>query len=127
MICKTGEFYLVNRILRGLKCFIFESRATPSLNRILSLSHHKKLQPHIHTMAPRRTRQRQPLHEVGPKLIIAIRQKDMYGFFSEPVDTKLVADYSTVIKNPMDLGTMLKKAQNRVYRDIQQLEVRTSL
>jgi len=74
-------------------------------------------------MPYRKPRPSQPFHTLAPKVIHTIRQKDIYGFFSEPVDTALVPDYNTVIKRPMDLGTMLRKAENREYTDLQQVEV----
>ncbi|RKP36558.1 Bromodomain-containing protein, partial [Dimargaris cristalligena] len=38
--------------------------------------------------------------------------------FIKPVDTTAIPDYLTVIKRPMDFGTMRKKIDNRVYRNI---------
>ncbi|RGB43738.1 Bromodomain-containing protein, partial [Rhizophagus diaphanus] len=38
--------------------------------------------------------------------------------FLEPVDTSIVTDYSTIISNPMDLGTMRRKVNNNEYTDI---------
>ncbi|RIA98012.1 Bromodomain-containing protein, partial [Glomus cerebriforme] len=38
--------------------------------------------------------------------------------FLEPVDTSIVTDYSTIITNPMDLGTMRKKVANDEYTNI---------
>ncbi|KAI8053974.1 Bromodomain-containing protein, partial [Syncephalis plumigaleata] len=35
--------------------------------------------------------------------------------FHEPVDTTLVTDYLTVIREPMDLTTMRNKVQQQVY------------
>ncbi|KAI9014966.1 hypothetical protein BC832DRAFT_179339 [Gaertneriomyces semiglobifer] len=56
------------------------------------------------------------LYTVLDKLISALKHKDHYGFFLEPVDTSIVKDYLTVVKTPMDLGTMDMKVQNRQYR-----------
>jgi bromodomain-containing protein 7 len=77
-------------------------------------------------MPYRRPRPSQPLHLLAPKVIHTIRQKDIYGFFSEPVDVTLVPDYPNVIKRPMDLGTMLKKAEEREYTDMKQIEVKSA-
>ncbi|KAJ3274138.1 Bromodomain containing protein 7 [Terramyces sp. JEL0728] len=51
------------------------------------------------------------------KLITMITQRDNYGFFLYPVDTSLVPDYSNIIKNPMDLGTMRDKVTKKLYKD----------
>ncbi|KAJ3170128.1 HEAT repeat-containing protein 4 [Irineochytrium annulatum] len=47
--------------------------------------------------------------------IATLKARDSYGFFLEPVPTDVVTDYLTVIKKPMDLGTMEKKVQARKY------------
>ncbi|KAJ2356073.1 hypothetical protein GGF43_002304, partial [Coemansia sp. RSA 2618] len=52
------------------------------------------------------------------RLIKRIRKRDSYGFFLEPVDTAVVTDYLGVIAQPMDLGTMLRKADAGTYRSI---------
>ncbi|KAI8894694.1 hypothetical protein BC833DRAFT_603991 [Globomyces pollinis-pini] len=49
------------------------------------------------------------------KLIAILQQKDTYGFFLAPVDQTLVTDYSAIVKNPMDLGTMKEKVDKRIY------------
>ncbi|KAJ3162482.1 pre-mRNA-splicing factor prp46 [Geranomyces michiganensis] len=56
------------------------------------------------------------LHTILSKLITSFRQKDVYGFFLDPVDTSVVTDYMTVVKEPMDLGTMEKKVRRREYK-----------
>ncbi|KAJ2794556.1 hypothetical protein H4R21_005455, partial [Coemansia helicoidea] len=52
------------------------------------------------------------------RLVKRIRKRDSYGFFLEPVDTRMVPDYRDVIDNPMDLGTMQRKVDARAYRGI---------
>ncbi|KAJ2854000.1 hypothetical protein J3B02_002886 [Coemansia erecta] len=52
------------------------------------------------------------------RLIKRIRKRDSYGFFLEPVDTKVITDYLTVIKNPMDLGTIQRKVETHSYKSI---------
>jgi hypothetical protein len=54
-------------------------------------------------------RKKSPLSQVLEKWINLIRQKDVNGFFCSPVDIKVVPDYKTIIKQPMDLGTMKQK------------------
>ncbi|KNC95881.1 uncharacterized protein SPPG_08745 [Spizellomyces punctatus DAOM BR117] len=56
------------------------------------------------------------LYTILKKVIAALKQKDHYGFFLEPVDTSLVTDYMTVISEPMDLGTMEKRVERREYK-----------
>ncbi|KAJ2992761.1 Bromodomain containing protein 7 [Globomyces sp. JEL0801] len=51
------------------------------------------------------------------KLIAILQQKDTYGFFLAPVDQTLVTDYSAIVKNPMDLGTMKEKVDKRIYNN----------
>ncbi|KAJ2285621.1 hypothetical protein IWW55_007207, partial [Coemansia sp. RSA 2706] len=52
------------------------------------------------------------------RLITRIRKRDSYGFFLEPVDTEAVADYRSVIAQPMDLGTMQRRVAAGAYRSI---------
>ncbi|KAJ3157765.1 pre-mRNA-splicing factor prp46 [Geranomyces variabilis] len=59
------------------------------------------------------------LHTVLSKLITSFKQKDVYGFFLDPVDTSVVTDYMTVVKEPMDLGTMEKKVRRREYKSLE--------
>ncbi|TPX62436.1 hypothetical protein SpCBS45565_g07038 [Spizellomyces sp. 'palustris'] len=47
------------------------------------------------------------LYTILKKVIAALKQKDHYGFFLEPVDTSIVTDYMTVISEPMDLGMQM--------------------
>ncbi|KAL1923191.1 uncharacterized protein VTP21DRAFT_9567 [Calcarisporiella thermophila] len=58
------------------------------------------------------------LRTVLQKLLEAFIKKDAYGFFLAPVDTSIVTDYLSVIKTPMDFGTMQKKLAAGEYRDI---------
>ncbi|KAI8334582.1 hypothetical protein BC941DRAFT_472515 [Chlamydoabsidia padenii] len=49
------------------------------------------------------------------KLWDTLSKRDDYGFFLEPVNTKLVRDYLTVIKRPMDFSTLRRKIENDSY------------
>ncbi|KAI9219389.1 Bromodomain-containing protein, partial [Blastocladiella britannica] len=42
--------------------------------------------------------------------------------FAEPVDTKEVPEYLTVISEPMDFRTMREKVRMRVYKSVSALE-----
>lgn len=53
---------------------------------------------------------------ISPLLLPSSYRRDAYAFFLDPVDTKLVPDYRTVITHPMDLGTMRSKVQAHAYR-----------
>jgi hypothetical protein len=50
-------------------------------------------------------------------------RKDAYAFFLEPVDTNIVTDYLSVIKKPMDFGTMKKKVLQGEYSSLQSFKV----
>ncbi|ORZ21254.1 hypothetical protein BCR42DRAFT_488361 [Absidia repens] len=50
------------------------------------------------------------------KLWDTLSKRDAYGFFLEPVDTSLVRDYLTVIKQPMDFSTLHRKIDNDDYK-----------
>ena len=56
-----------------------------------------------------------------------INRKDAYGFFLEPVDTEMVTDYLTIIKQPMDFGTMRRKVAKNEYQTMDLFKVNHSL
>ncbi|KAF9305067.1 hypothetical protein BGZ74_011563 [Mortierella antarctica] len=58
------------------------------------------------------------LSAVCHKLLDQFIKKDVYVLFTQPVDPKLVPDYATVIKNPMDLSTMRAKVERNFYPTI---------
>ncbi|KAI0701303.1 hypothetical protein BC835DRAFT_1323237 [Cytidiella melzeri] len=61
-----------------------------------------------------------PLKEVLSKLIAQIKKKDDYAFFLEPVNPALVPGYTDVVKNPMDFGTISRKAAKGKYRSLEE-------
>jgi len=62
------------------------------------------------------------LMEALNKVLKSIKMKDVYGFFLIPVDTKIVTDYASIIKNPMDFGTMQKKIDTKQYTKISEFQ-----
>ena len=60
--------------------------------------------------------------DVFSRLCDSLLQRDVYKFFSSPVNTKKVTDYLRVIKTPMDLGTMKKKASKKQYANLAELQ-----
>eukprot|EP00158_Paraphelidium_tribonemae_P004022 Partr_v1_DN26526_c1_g1_i5_m3992 putative Bromodomain-containing protein len=58
---------------------------------------------------------RKALYSVMEPLLNSIAKKDAYGFFLEPVDTKLVPDYLQVIKQPMDFSTIRRRILQKRY------------
>ncbi|KAL6493274.1 hypothetical protein OROGR_033033 [Orobanche gracilis] len=78
-----------------------------------------------------------PIHglplEFGPttalpdkKLLVFIldrlQKKDTHGVFSEPVDINELPDYFELIEQPMDFGTLRKKLDGGVYKNLEELE-----
>lgn len=63
-----------------------------------------------------------PLGSAMHKIIDQLVLKDVNKIFIEPVDLNEVVDYANVIKNPMDLGTMLDKLKMGNYESIEELE-----
>lgn len=68
-----------------------------------------------------------PLGSAMYKIIDSLVAKDTYEIFLEAVDVNEVPDYSNVIKNPMDLGTMREKVRLGLYESLDDLEVDFSL
>lgn len=63
-----------------------------------------------------------PLGSAMIKIIDLLVARDQYEIFLAPVDVNEVPDYSNVIKNPMDLGTMRDKIGAGLYESIDDLE-----
>ncbi|KAI9315499.1 hypothetical protein BX666DRAFT_1956104 [Dichotomocladium elegans] len=61
---------------------------------------------------------RKDMKTVCTKLLDTFEKRDAYGFFLQPVDTSIVKDYLTVIKQPMDFLTMRRKLQSDLYPDM---------
>lgn len=60
-------------------------------------------------------------------VLSAVYRRDVYGFFLEPVETSIITDYLSVIKTPMDLGSIRNKVEQRVYDSLEAFEVSFSL
>ncbi|KAL2538097.1 DNA-binding bromodomain-containing protein [Forsythia ovata] len=51
-----------------------------------------------------------------------LQKKDTHGVFSEPVDPDELPDYHEIIEHPMDFGTVRKKLDDGVYKNLEDLE-----
>ena len=51
-------------------------------------------------------------------------RKDDYAFFLHPVDVSQVPDYMTIVKRPMDFGTVTSKVAKGKYRSLEEFAVR---
>lgn len=63
-----------------------------------------------------------PLGNAMFKILDQLVAKDSLEIFLEPVDVSEVPDYESVIKNPIDLGTMREKLKNGLYDSLEDLE-----
>ncbi|XP_043662093.1 peregrin [Drosophila teissieri] len=63
-----------------------------------------------------------PLEAALNKLLDALEARDSMQIFREPVDTSEVPDYTDIVKQPMDLGTMRTKLKECQYTSLEQLE-----
>ncbi|XP_016958565.1 bromodomain-containing protein homolog [Drosophila biarmipes] len=63
-----------------------------------------------------------PLEAALTKLLDALEARDSMEIFREPVDTSEVPDYTEIVKQPMDLGTMRSKLKDCQYTSLEQLE-----
>ncbi|KZO97372.1 hypothetical protein CALVIDRAFT_497648, partial [Calocera viscosa TUFC12733] len=52
------------------------------------------------------------------RLVAQLSKRDNYAFFLQPVDEKEVPGYRTVIKHPMDLGTMAARVDKGRYKSM---------
>ncbi|XP_027337171.1 bromodomain-containing protein DDB_G0270170-like [Abrus precatorius] len=52
-----------------------------------------------------------------------LQRRDTYEIFAEPVDPNEVEDYYSIIKEPMDFGTMRAKLHEGMYTSLEQFEV----
>ncbi|KAI7862850.1 hypothetical protein BDF14DRAFT_1849966 [Spinellus fusiger] len=65
---------------------------------------------------------RKDMKTVCLKLLETFEKRDAYGFFLEPVDTRLIVDYLSVIKRPMDFSTMRQKIESGRYRHLDEFK-----
>ncbi|XP_052841360.1 bromodomain-containing protein homolog [Drosophila gunungcola] len=63
-----------------------------------------------------------PLEAALSKLLDALEARDSMEIFREPVDTSEVPDYTDIVKQPMDLGTMRTRLKECQYTSLEQLE-----
>ncbi|XP_016993094.3 bromodomain-containing protein homolog [Drosophila takahashii] len=63
-----------------------------------------------------------PLEAALTKLLDSLEARDSMEIFREPVDTSEVPDYTDIVKQPMDLGTMRTKLKECQYSSLEQLE-----
>ncbi|KZT54027.1 hypothetical protein CALCODRAFT_457251 [Calocera cornea HHB12733] len=56
------------------------------------------------------------------RLVAQLRKRDNYAFFLQPVDEKEVPGYRTIIKHPMDLGTMTQKVDKGRYKSMEEFK-----
>jgi bromodomain and PHD finger-containing protein 1 len=63
-----------------------------------------------------------PLGAAMNRILEQLKAKDVLQIFLEPVNVQEVLDYLTVIKQPMDLGTMGDKLKDGCYHSIDELE-----
>ncbi|XP_058462395.1 bromodomain-containing protein homolog isoform X2 [Malaya genurostris] len=68
-----------------------------------------------------------PIEPVLHRILDQLEAKDVQEIFREPVDTDEVTDYLTVVKNPIDLGTMRQKLRSGFYTSIEDLEADVAL
>lgn len=66
--------------------------------------------------------QMNPLDAALHKILNQLVSKDQLEIFLEPVNVAEVPDYSLVIKQPMDLGTMKEKLKDGFYTSLEEIE-----
>ena len=58
-----------------------------------------------------------PIPSFPPSVQAVTKSKAEYlTWFLKPVDLKAVPDYTTIVKNPMDLGTIDNKLKRKLYK-----------
>ena len=55
-------------------------------------------------------------------IVESLTERDTNGWFTSAVDTSVVTDYLSVVKQPMDLGTMGQKVQAQQYTSVKDLQ-----
>ncbi|KAJ8902277.1 hypothetical protein NDN08_006684 [Rhodosorus marinus] len=58
----------------------------------------------------------------GNEIVDKLSRADVYNIFAEPVDPNEVVGYLTIIKSPMDLGTVRQKLESGKYSSLDNLE-----
>lgn len=63
-----------------------------------------------------------PMQKFFLKIIDEIGSRDVKEIFHCPVDPEEVPDYHSMIKEPMDLSTMMEKVHRLEYESVESLE-----
>ncbi|AET01108.2 bromodomain protein [Medicago truncatula] len=63
-----------------------------------------------------------PEKQILELVLDTLQRKDTYEIFAEPVDPNEVENYYTIVKQPMDFGTMRAKLHEGMYKTLQQFE-----
>jgi len=63
----------------------------------------------------------------GNEIVDKLSRADVYNIFAEPVDPNEVVGYLTIIKSPMDLGTVRQKLESGKYSSLDNLEADVDL
>jgi len=67
--------------------------------------------------------QRQKLQAKLEEIISALLSYDKHQYFHAPVTPDIAPDYHTIIKTPMDFGTMGQKLSDFQYETLQDFQV----
>lgn len=78
----------------------------------------------LRSLAKLSPEEREPQHcliVAGNEILEKLAKRDTQDVFAEPVDTSVVTDYLTVVKKPMDLGTVREKLNRGQYTCVEDL------
>ncbi|EME27319.1 DNA-binding bromodomain-containing protein isoform 1 [Galdieria sulphuraria] len=78
----------------------------------------------LRSLAKLSPEEREPQHcliVAGNEILEKLGKRDTQDIFAEPVDTSVVTDYLTIVKKPMDLGTVREKLNRAQYTCVEEL------
>lgn len=78
----------------------------------------------LRSLAKLSPEEREPQHcliVAGNEILEKLAKRDTQDVFAEPVDTSVVTDYLTIVKKPMDLGTVREKLNRGQYTCVEEL------
>ncbi|XP_021806828.1 uncharacterized protein LOC110750774 [Prunus avium] len=63
-----------------------------------------------------------PQKRIFEFILDTLQRRDVFGIFAQPVDPQQVRSYYSIIKEPMDFGTMRAKLHEGMYNNLEEFE-----
>ncbi|WFD32247.1 pre-mRNA-splicing factor prp46 [Malassezia sp. CBS 17886] len=95
-----------------------DARSTPSTSVLHPAAPQADALAGAKRKRPIKQLRRKSLNVALSSLVAALKRRDQYQFFHEPVNVDEVPGYTDIIPHPMDLGTMEQRIEEKYYTSV---------